>query len=190
MSLTVFSIVFAVELLLAGSLLVSIVWLDKRIWPPPGMCSWHFWWIWSLTILSLLGLFAVAALDWNTSVFGHWARFVLGGSLFVGGSVIALWGVFALSWHASAGLEAKLVTAGPYRYTRNPQYVGDFAVLLGIAVFSNSLLAMILSVGGIICFWMAPFAEEPWLRQQYGEEYEEYCRTVPRFLGIRKTRKP
>ena len=190
MPLNLFFIVIAVELLLAGSLLASIVWPDRRIWPPPGKWSWQFWWIWSLTILSLLGLFAVAALDWNTFVFAHWSRLVLGGLLFVGGSAFAMWGVFTLSWHASAGLEARLVTTGPYRFTRNPQYVGDFAVLLGIAVFSNSLLAMILSVVGIICFWMAPFAEEPWLRQQYGAEYEQYCRMVPRFFGISKSHKP
>ena len=189
MTLNMFLVVLAVELMLAGSLLASMLWPKKRIWPPPAKWSWQFWWIWSLTIISLLGLFAIAALDWNTFAFVHWSRFVLGGSLFVGGSVFALWGVFTLSWHASAGLEAKLVTTGPYRYTRNPQYVGDFAVLLGIAVFSNSLLAMILSFVGIFCFWMAPLAEEPWLRQQYGGDYEEYCRTVPRFFGFRTKHK-
>jgi protein-S-isoprenylcysteine O-methyltransferase Ste14 len=189
MTIAVFFIVLAVELLLAGSLLVSILWPEKRIWPPPSKSSWQFWWIWSLTISSLLGLFAIAALDWNTFVFVHWFRFVLGGSLFFGGSAFALWGVFTLSWHATAGLTAKLMTTGPYRYTRNPQYAGDFAVLLGIAVFSNSLLAMILSIMGIFCFCMAPLAEEPWLRQQYGGDYEAYCRTVPRFFGIRTKQK-
>ncbi len=186
MTLAAFIIVLAIELLLAGSLLASMVWPEKRIWPPPGRFSWQFWWIWSLTILSLLGLFAIAALDGNTFLFAHWSRFVLGGSLFVGGSVFAMWGVVTLSWHASSGLKAKLITTGPYRYTRNPQYVGDFAILLGVAVFSNSLLAMILTIVGIGCFWMAPFAEEPWLRQQYGQAYDEYCRTVPRFFGVRK----
>jgi protein-S-isoprenylcysteine O-methyltransferase Ste14 len=48
------------------------------------------------------------------------------------------------------------------------------------------MLAMILSLLGVFCFWTAPFAEEPWLRRQYGGEYEEYCREVPRFFGIRK----
>ena len=107
--------------------------------------------------------------------------------MFVGGSAFALWGVFTLSWHATAGLRAKLITAGPYRYTRNPQYVGDFAVLLGIAIVSNSLLAMIISIAGIFCFWMAPLAEESWLPQQYGRADEE-CRTVPRLFGIRTKR--
>lgn len=185
MTLNMFLVVLAVELMLAGSLLASMLWVEKRIWPPPAKWSWQFWWIWSLTIISLLGLFIIAGLDWNTFVFVHWSRLVFGGSLFIGGSAFALWGVHTLSWHATAGLKAKLVTTGPYRYTRNPQYVGDFAVLLGIAIFSNSLLAMIISIAGIFCFWMAPLAEESWLRQQYGRDYEEYCRTVPRFFGFR-----
>ncbi len=188
MPLTVFFIVLGIELLLACSLLAGIAWPDRRVWPPPGKPSWQFWWIWTLTVSSLLGLFLVAAIDWNTFVFEHWSRFLLGGSLFVGGSVFALWGVFTIGWGATTGLKARLITTGPYRYTRNPQYVGDFAVLLGIAVFSNSLLAMILSIAGIFCFWMTPLAEEPWLRQQYGRDYEEYCRAVPRFFGFRTKR--
>lgn len=29
------------------------------------------------------------------------------------------------------------------------------------------------------------FSEEPWLRQQYGKTYEDYCKEVPRFIGLR-----
>lgn len=186
MTVFVFFIVLAVELLLAGSLLLSIAWPEKRVWPPPAKGSWQFWWIWSSTIFLLAGLFAVAALDWNTSVFVHWSRFVIGSSLFVGGSVFAMWGVLTLRWHATKGLKANLITAGPYRYTRNPQYVGDMALLLGSAVFANSLLAMILGLIGVLCFWLTPFAEEPWLRQQYGSHYQDYCGRVPRFFRLKR----
>lgn len=75
---------------------------------------------------------------------------------------------------------------GPYRFTRNPQYIGDMASLLGIALFVNSLLAMVLASVGICCFWLTLFTEEPWLRQRYGSEYEKYCGKVPSFFGLHK----
>jgi protein-S-isoprenylcysteine O-methyltransferase Ste14 len=95
-----------------------------------------------------------------------------------------MWGIRTLSWHASLGLEAELVRGGPYRFTRNPQYVGDMALLAGFGLACNSLATWALCALGIACFAMAPFVEEPWLRREYGEPYERYRRRVPRFLGL------
>jgi len=185
-----FLIAFVAELLLAGSLLYSIQRPAARIWPPPGKSSWQFWWVWTLTLIATVGIVAVAVLDWDTFVFAHWLRYPVGAALCVGGTGFALWGVATLSPRTSTGLRGRLVAQGPYRYSRNPQYVGDIGLLLGIAVVSNSMLVLVLAVLGIACFYLSPFIEEPWLREQYGDAYEEYRKSVPRFIGLRRQARP
>ena len=73
--------------------------------------------------------------------------------------------------------------AGPYKFTRNPQYVSDIVLLLGWAILCNSLRTWIASVLAAAWFALAPFTEEPWLRAQYGEAYDAYRRRVSRYLG-------
>jgi protein-S-isoprenylcysteine O-methyltransferase Ste14 len=48
--------------------------------------------------------------------------------------VVSQRAVNALSLHATSGLAGELVTDGPYRYSRNPQYVAYIAIVLGYAV--------------------------------------------------------
>lgn len=45
-----------------------------------------------------------------------------------------------------------------------------------------------LALVDIAWFLLAPLAEEPWIREQYGEAYETYRESVPRFVGRRSQR--
>ena len=85
---------------------------------------------------------------------------------------------------ASFGLQGRLVTSGSYRYSRNPQCVGFIVGYLGYGLLCNSLLALIAAVLLGVELALSPFAEEPWLRERFGQEYEEYSRRVPRFFGV------
>lgn len=179
-----FQVTLVALLLLGVALLASILRPERRIWPPPGRHSWQYRAVWILIDTATLGILVVGVLDWNTFIFDHWLRLPIGAAVAFGGGGFALWGIRHLSWHASLGLEADLVRTGPYRWTRNPQYVGDIVMLVGWGIVFNSLEAWILCGLGIAWFAMAPLAEEPWLREQYGEPYERYRRQVPRFLRI------
>lgn len=181
----VFAVTLGAEIVLGAVLLWSIARPGARIWPPPGRHSWQYHLVWIPIDVATVGILVVGILDWNTSVLEHWIRVPVGAVLALGGGVFALWGIRHLSWHASLGLEAEFVRSGPYRWTRNPQYVGDIVMLLGWAIVFDSLHAGILCALGIAWFALAPWAEEPWLREQYGEAYERYRREVPRFLGAR-----
>ena len=86
----------------------------------------------------------------------------------------------------------KLVTGGLYSHCRNPMYVGNFFLLLGLALASNSwvfaLVGIPLSLGmhrAIVA------AEENFLRSKFGREFDAYCarvaRWVPRLSGLGKT---
>jgi protein-S-isoprenylcysteine O-methyltransferase Ste14 len=82
-----------------------------------------------------------------------------------------------------------LVTSGPYRFTRNPMYLGGTLILLGEAVLFESaiLLAYLLFICSAFSLFVV-FYEEPHLRKVFGPAYEEYCRNVPRWLPFRRAR--
>ena len=76
-----------------------------------------------------------------------------------------------------------LVRSGPYQWVRNPMYIGVFSVLIGetILFHSLSLVALALLAGTAVHLFVV-FYEEPTLRHRFGESYEAYLRTVPRWL--------
>ena len=76
-----------------------------------------------------------------------------------------------------------LVTTALHRYIRNPMYVGVAFVILGEAALFRSLHVLeyaALMLFAAHCFVV--FYEEPTLRRQFGKSYEEYRRTVPRWI--------
>lgn len=77
----------------------------------------------------------------------------------------------------------QFVAAGPYRYVRNPMYIGGFFLLLGLALYLRSP-AILLMVAAIIlaCHLLVVFYEEPTLRGKFGETYQAYCAAVGRWL--------
>jgi len=172
------------EILLLLLVLISIFMPSRRFWPPPRKWSLEYNLVWSLTFISIGGIVILALLTWNTYLLSNWLFKLVGFVLIVFGNALALWGLRELGVHASSGLEYKLVTTGPYKYTRNPQYLGDIIVLIGAILLVNSFHVSITAILGIIIFGLLPFAEEPWLREKYGEEYIEYCKKVPRFIGL------
>ena len=76
-----------------------------------------------------------------------------------------------------------LVKEGLYRWVRNPMYIGVFSVLIGEAILYHSLfLVGYMLLAGIVVHLFVVFYEEPSLRRRFGESYERYLRTVPRWL--------
>ena len=166
-------------------LIFSIARPQRRFWPPPDRPSWRrevMRIAGVLGPLSIVGVLLLGALDWNSFIWRHWTRFVVGGVLFVSGGVFALWGFFGLGVRASQGLGGPLLASGAYRYSRNPQYVGAVAGLFGYGLVCNSMLALIAWALWSSWYLLAPFAEEPWLRERLGGPYTEYSSRVRRFI--------
>ncbi len=78
----------------------------------------------------------------------------------------------------------KLVTAGPYRFVRNPMLTGIFMQLfgLGIALGSISLVFVFTPVFIIAHVWELKKVEEPELIKRLGQDYSEYRKRVPMFF--------
>ncbi len=180
--LVIFTITLIVDILLVGGLIFTIFKPKYRIWPPPDKNSRQFWISWILTILSFSGTLLLTIIDWNNFIFKHWSRIPIGVSLLVLGLILAGWGVRTLSVHSTLGLKGKLITDGPYKYSRNPQYLADILLFAGLLILANSLLVLITGLLGILWNYLTPFAEEPWLKEQYRDEYGEYCKNVRRFI--------
>jgi len=104
------------------------------------------------------------------------------------GAAIALWCIVAFV-SIGKGTPAPfdpprlLVVRGPYRYVRNPMYIGGALALTGAALFYRSLF--LLGYGCIFliaaCFFVL-FYEEPTLRRTFGPDYDAYCHRVSRWL--------
>ncbi len=78
---------------------------------------------------------------------------------------------------------ATLVTKGPYRFTRNPMYVGVTLFYLGVAALRAALWpVLLLPVVLVILNYVIIPQEEFLLRDVFDGEYERYCARVRRWL--------
>ncbi|MFQ5832540.1 MAG: methyltransferase family protein [Candidatus Thorarchaeota archaeon] len=184
-TLLVFTFLLLAELFFLPGLLISIISPKYRVWPPPHKRSWQFWYVWILAIIGMVGVPIIGIIDWGSLHIGGPVIAVAGITLIATGMALAVWGVRTLSSDQSMGMKGEFITRGPYRYTRNPQYLGDVLLMIGIVLVTDSVMALVTGTLAILWFLLAPLAEEPWLSEQFGEEYEQYCRRVPRFVSLR-----
>ncbi|HMJ65739.1 MAG TPA: isoprenylcysteine carboxylmethyltransferase family protein [Candidatus Binatia bacterium] len=78
-----------------------------------------------------------------------------------------------------------LVQEGVFAHCRNPLYVGNFLILVGLGLIANSVLFMVVGVPFFIVAYLAIIAaEENYLRQKFGDEFDEYCTRVPRLFPV------
>ncbi len=78
----------------------------------------------------------------------------------------------------------RLNTDGLYRYSRNPQLVGGFLFMLGYALLWPAWQGLLFVGLWLPVSWLMVRGEEEHLQKVFGEDYREYCRRTPRFVGI------
>jgi protein-S-isoprenylcysteine O-methyltransferase Ste14 len=104
--------------------------------------------------------------------------------LLVAGGGVALLGLVARGWAAGfLDKNHRLATSGPYRYSRNPLYLGSALTGIGFATAGGSMV-IILVFAGLFLLVYGPVMrrEEQLLRQKFGAAYEGYAASVPRFI--------
>ena len=76
----------------------------------------------------------------------------------------------------------RLVVSGPYRYLRNPMYLGAGLAISGAALFYQSIQLLAYASAFLLLFhFFVVFYEEPALRRTFGDDYESYSRQVRRW---------
>lgn len=84
----------------------------------------------------------------------------------------------------------KLVTSGPYRYSRNPMVFGAFSIYISVAVFLNSIIDLIfLFVFLFIGIVYLKLSEEKRLLKDFGDEYIEYKKKVSMIFPLKWLRR-
>jgi len=104
-----------------------------------------------------------------------------------GGAALALWCiatfvVIGRGTPAPFDPPRSLVVAGPYRFVRNPMYLGAGFALAGAALFyeSSALLGYCVAFGFVMYLFVVVY-EEPALRATFGAPYVRYCERVQRW---------
>jgi protein-S-isoprenylcysteine O-methyltransferase Ste14 len=182
-------ILFTISLVLEVFYVVMFVLTIRRpgfsFWPPPSPRSWQFFVSWFVAGVVAVNFLFVGLLDFDSGFLHTRLRFPVGILLHLAGTAIGSWAFAAIGFNTNIGLGKKLVTGGPYRYSRNPEYIGDMLHILGYMVLTNSCMAWMIGILGLLLNLMAPFTEEPWLEGKFGEIYRSYKSRVPRFIRIR-----
>jgi protein-S-isoprenylcysteine O-methyltransferase Ste14 len=110
-----------------------------------------------------------------------------GGLVFSIGAIIAGWGLFtfrrARTTTVPGRTSAQLVTWGPYRFSRNPMYVGLVLAYLGEAAILRQVWPVIL-LPLVVAYvnWVVIPLEQRKLTEVFGEDYARYRRRVRRWL--------
>ena len=118
-----------------------------------------------------------------------------------GGISVSAWGVPLLAWGyaqylfvgnyrlpragGTAGMDAmpnRIIAAGPYRYTRNPMYLGHLIFMTGLVITFRSWFALILLVARAIWFQRRILHDEARLERTFGAEYSAYRTRVKRWV--------
>jgi protein-S-isoprenylcysteine O-methyltransferase Ste14 len=112
---------------------------------------------------------------------------ILGLAMLVLGTFVAAWGMITFRIATTPIVPmfpaATLVQRGPYRFSRNPMYVGMTVAYVGLTIALNTgwpvvLLPMVL----YLLFVTVIRKEERHLAEKFGEEYEAYRRRVRRWV--------
>jgi protein-S-isoprenylcysteine O-methyltransferase Ste14 len=139
---------------------------------------------WALAVIAGLVLDWLAPLPF---VPAGWPAGWLGALVFALALALAVWAIVTMTGAGSNVPTNRpttvIVESGPYRFTRNPIYLGMFGGQIGLAVAFDALwlLAMLVPFALVIRYGVVA-REEAYLEQKFGDVYRGYSARVRRWL--------
>jgi protein-S-isoprenylcysteine O-methyltransferase Ste14 len=125
--------------------------------------------------------FDLFALESNVFLFIGLVPIILGLVILIG----FIWGFIVAGTGTPVlyDMPEELIVRGSYRFVRNPMYVGYYLLLLGQAILFKSFgFLLYLAVLFLLFHLLVVFVEERMLKEKFGELYEQYCKSVPRWI--------
>jgi protein-S-isoprenylcysteine O-methyltransferase Ste14 len=128
-------------------------------------------------------VFLPMVVSWVYSVF---LPLQLGTMWLYGGLIICLFGMIFTTvaiLNFATSQKDKVVTKGLYRFTRNPTYIGLILMHVGLGIACSSWLYISLTVVMIILLNANLSAEERYCLYRFGDDYQKYKNSTPRWIG-------
>ena len=116
----------------------------------------------------------------------------LGTTWLYSGLIICLFGMIFTSvaiLNFATSPKDKVITKGLYRFTRNPTYIGIILMQIGLGIACSSWLYLLLTLALMILLNANLSAEERYCLYRYGDAYQKYKNSTPRWIGIPKSEK-
>ena len=136
---------------------VPVVYLRHHAPAPATLTAWH----WAAMPLLLVGAATYGACLWHFGTKGRGTP-------------------------APIDPPKKLVARGPYRWVRNPMYLGVLLFVLGEVIFFRELVLLfyLVFLASAIQVFVVGFEEND-LRRRFGARYSDYCNVTPRWIPRR-----
>lgn len=169
----------------------------RRFWFIVGIFCAGFWaYAFDHTNLSVALVRAILHHpDENSSRFGHYlsGAFAVGTLLVTVAALIRSWAESYL--HSSIVFDTalhgeQLIADGPFRYVRNPLYLGNLFLVAGIGFLASRVGFLVLFLGMFLFVYRLILREESALLRSQGEAYARYFAAVPRLLASLSPRLP
>jgi len=114
---------------------------------------------------------------------GRW----IGGALMAGALALGIWAVLSFRRAGTTpdphGDVTAFVTSGPFRFSRNPMYLTNVVFQIGAALLlDNAWILMLVPVTWLLLDRVVIAGEERYLSSKYGQAYDDYRRSVRRWV--------
>lgn len=144
--------------------------------------AYLLWAVYGLNVMTII----------NVAFWSMWPFVKVNIGFSILGATLIILGIFALflslrefnSVKKMSGLEAKkIIDTGIYKYSRNPQSLSAFLIIVGYSLIQKSLLALILLAVFfiVVSFFIIP-AEEKYLSKMLGEDFVKYKKRVRKWI--------
>lgn len=112
---------------------------------------------------------------------------VIGLALGLGGLMLGAWAVITLRRHGTTAMPhggaTQLVTSGPFAFRRNPIYLADTLIMLGLAELTKNVWFVAFAAAfGVLVTWLAILPEERHLEARFGQDYLDYKARTRRWV--------
>jgi protein-S-isoprenylcysteine O-methyltransferase Ste14 len=138
-----------------------------------------------------LGIFlSLLALELTIGIRGAWTHFeifwleVIGWILFIPSATLVFGPMIELKHkgkpkNADFTATSTFIDTGTYSFFRQPMTLGAAIWSIALALVFQSILAVILGLVSLFCFWMSARKESEYNIRKFGDAYKEYMKKVP-----------